>query len=737
MLNFSLSVVEQIAVLAIQLGVIIFAAKFCGMAVQKIKLPSVLGELCAGIIIGPCLLGAIPLPFLDLHHGLFGFLENVPVTGAEITAAGQVVKDATAALGHVSFQSYHSSLYALATIGSILLLFMSGLETDLQMFFRYSLVGTVVGLGGVIFSFAFGDAIGVMLLQGQGMSMSEMIMHPQSLFLGILCTATSVGITARILSEKKKIDSPEGVTILAAAVIDDVLGIICLAIVMGIVDAPAGDGINWGSIGLISLKCVAFWLIATAIGLALARKIAKFLKMFKSPTVFATLAFGIALVISGVFEANGLAMIIGAYVMGLSLSKTDITFAIQRALEPVYNFLVPVFFVVMGMLVDVKVFADWEILKLGLLYSLLAILAKIIGCALPSLFMNFNLIGSLRIGMGMVPRGEVALIIAGIGMANFYNGSPILDARLFGVAIIMTLATTILAPPLLTLTLTRGGRGVRREEKDTTLVQTPYHFTNPMVAEFLLTALQDALTSEGFMLSHLDKETGVMQIRKDNLSFALTASDNEFVFESNPDEVPFIRAMMFETVVLLHKDLSELEKMADPKKIRKDYMGGSGEFMVENQNKLRSLMEQALDPKCIIMDLSADTKEGVICELIDALDAQHLLIDRNQCTIDVLDRENVVSTCLQNGIALPHGRSEGVNRLVAAVGISKTGYCFDSLDGAPSKVFVLCISPKNADGPHIEFIASIGTTVAKPGNIEKILAATTSEEVFSILNAKK
>mgnify|MGYP002166076495 CR=1 FL=1 len=113
-------------------------------------------------------------------------------------------------------------LYSIATLGSIMLLFMSGLETDLRMFFRYSVVGTVVGLGGVIFSFVFGAVLGMLLLHAP-------FMDPRCLFLGILSTATSVGITARILSEKKSIDSPEGTTILAAAVIDDVLGIICLA----------------------------------------------------------------------------------------------------------------------------------------------------------------------------------------------------------------------------------------------------------------------------------------------------------------------------------------------------------------------------------------------------------------------------------------------------------------------------------------------------------------------------
>lgn len=722
MLNFHLSVVQQIAILALQLGVIIFAAKFCGDLVKKFKMPAVLGELSAGILIGPYVLGGIGIPLHGLENGLFAIMDTVKIAGTD--GIGEAV------LSNVTFQAYHSSLYAIATIGSILLLFMSGLETDLRMFFRYSLVGTVVGIGGVIFSYAFGAAVSVFLLD-------KPFMDPVSMFLGILCTATSVGITARILSEKKKVDTPEGVTILAAAVIDDVLGIICLAVVMGIVGASgSGEAIAWGKIGLITVKCVGFWLAATAVGLLLSRYIAKFLKVFKSPIIFGSLSFALALILAGIFEQNGLAMIIGAYVMGLSLSKTDISFAIQHALEPLSAFFVPVFFVVMGMLVDIRVFADMDVLKIGAIYSLLAILAKVIGCALPALFMNFNMMGALRIGCGMIPRGEVALIIAGIGMTTMYNGVPILDSKIFGVAIIMTLATTLFAPPLLSMTLSMSGKGTRKEEKDTSTVLTDFSFPSTMVSEFVLRRLTESLTSEGYMMSHIDKESGVLQIRKDELSFAMTVSDKEFVFESNPDEVPFIRAIMFETIVALHQDLEALKKLAAPAEMQKEMIHNTEAFAPENKKQIRSMVEKGINKNCIIMDLKAKDKEGVIRELIGAIAAQGLLLNQDQCIKDVLERESVVSTCFQNGIALPHGRTDGVDRLVAAIGIKKDGYSFDALDGNPSKIFVLCLSPKNSDGPHIEFIASVGTVLAKADNVEKILNAQTPEEVFSIIDAR-
>ena len=237
------------------------------------------------------------------------------------------------------------------------------------------------------------------------------------------------------------------------------------------------------------------------------------------------MAFGLALLVAGFFEQAGLAMIVGAYVMGLCLSKTDIAFALQRSLGGLYDFLVPVFFVVMGMLVDIRVLADFHVLKFGLIYSVLAILAKIIGCGLPAYFMNFNLLGATRIGIGMIPRGEVALIIAGIGATTMMTvdgvSVPIIDARLFGITIIMTLLTTLVAPPLLAYVLSIPGRGVKKEVDDVSLVYTKFVLPSEFVRDFILRALIDNLRMDGFRHSEVDRDGGIIQFRKESTTFSL------------------------------------------------------------------------------------------------------------------------------------------------------------------------------------------------------------------------
>ena len=383
-------------------------------------LPGVVGELMTGVIIGPYVLGGLAIP--GFPHGLFHVSESI--------ASGAI--------------PVSPELYGICSVASIILLFLVGLETDIGLFMRYSLAGSAVGIGGVVVSFLMGDLM-AMLFSPMLFDTQLGFFDAPCLFLGIISTATSVGISARILSERRKLDSPEGVTILAGAVIDDVLGMILLAIGLGIISASSGSGeIDWGHIGLIAFKAVAVWLTATAAGLIAARKIGTLLKGFGDHSVIAVMSLGLAFILAGLFEEAGLAMIIGAYVMGLSLSRTDLSHLIQEKLHPLHVFLVPVFFTVMGMLVDVRVLASKEVLLFGMLYTVIAAAAKMVGCGVPALFVNFNMRGALRIGAGMLPRGEVTLLIAGTGLA-----AGILNPKIFGIVVFMTFCAALIAPPVL------------------------------------------------------------------------------------------------------------------------------------------------------------------------------------------------------------------------------------------------------------------------------------------------
>jgi Kef-type K+ transport system membrane component KefB/mannitol/fructose-specific phosphotransferase system IIA component (Ntr-type) len=667
-----------------------FAVRAGRKAVRSFSIPPVLGELIAGIVIGPFALGGVPLP--GFPNGLF-FVNEL---------AGNM--------------AVSPELYAFSTIGSIILLFSSGLETNLELFLRYSVAGGVIGIGGVIASFASGTAVGAALL-------SLPLNDPVCLFLGVLSTATSVGITARILSDQKKMDSPEGVTTLAAAVFDDVLGIIILAVVLGIVSLLGkGEGsFDTLSVAGIALKAFGFWLGFTVLGLIFSKRIAGFLKIFKQSYDFSILSLGFALILSGIFEANGLAMIIGAYVMGLSLSKTDIAALIQERLHGLYEFFVPVFFAVMGMMVNINAIFSKEVLLFGAIYSASAILAKVAGCGGPAMFLGFNLKGAFRIGAGMIPRGEVALIIAGIGISW-----GVLNDYQFSVVILMTLVTTVIAPPLINLALKIPGYGTRKKGKGEDSASASWEFYSEAIAGIITDTLLADLKAEGFFVQMLNIDEGISQARKGDVILSITESENAVRIETSKANMHFAKTAMYEAVIDLHFTIAKLKNQSYTDELKKE--------LSEVHGRVSADLLNLIQPNCVIPELEGETKEEIIEELVKLLAYKGKLVDFELALFDVLQREKIVSTGMERGIAVPHAKSEGTKETAVALGIKKTGIDFGSMDGAKTQIVVLVVSPLKNHNRHIQFLSSITAIFKDDKTIERIVNAESSAAIVGILH---
>ncbi|MEN8150819.1 MAG: cation:proton antiporter [Planctomycetota bacterium] len=480
--------------LALQLGVILIAAKLMGEFTERVvKMPAVLGELAAGLIIGPYALGGLAIP------GLGDALFPASAAASEVVPVSEVI-------------------YGVSTFASIVLLFLAGLETDFRQFMRYAGPGGLVGLGGVLGAFVTGDVVTVLFGQALGYE-GWTFMSGVPLFMGTISVATSVGITARVLSEKGSLDTPEGVTILAGAVIDDVLGIIVLAMVVAMHKAGDSGEVDWGNIGIIAAKAFGIWLVATAVMIVAAGPLKRFFGILKGDGVVPGVALGIALILSGIMESFGLAMIIGAYVCGLGFAKEkELAHRLDRLVRPMYNLVVPVFFCVMGMLVNFE--AMGAALTFGLIFSGIAVVSKVVGCGLPTFLVGFNMKGALRIGFGMLPRGEVALIVAGIGLS-----SGIIGQDMFGVSILMTLITTVLAPPIL-VKLFDGMPGRRGEVAPDEPVREVIYRTAEMPRfrrEVLLSSVIAALQTRD--------DVAVSQVVVGQDIYLVSLSDPEFDFE--------------------------------------------------------------------------------------------------------------------------------------------------------------------------------------------------------------
>ena len=419
---------DDIVRLVLQLAVILIAAKLSGEICERfLKIPPVLGELGAGILIGPFALGGVDIP------GLGPLFEDLQSAASGTEGFTLPISD---------------SLWSLAQIGAIILLFTAGLETNLRQFLRYAGPASIVAVGGSVVPFILGVAVTVAFGYADGFG------DPKALFVGAIFTATSIGISVRVLGDLRRLDTAEGVTILAAAVLDDVLGILILTVVLGI--AIEGE-FSASSTGLIALKTIGFWVALTGLGVLLSKRISDLFGRFRVSGAAMGLALGLAFLASALAEMFGLAMIIGAFSIGLALSGTDLAHRLEEPLRGVYAALIPIFFVVMGMLVDVTALGGvWQF---GIAATALAIIGKVVGSGVPALFTGFNLFGAWRIGIGMLPRGEVALIMAGIGV-----GAGLIRQELFGVAIIVTVVTTVLAPLVLARSFPEGVSGLRSRE---------------------------------------------------------------------------------------------------------------------------------------------------------------------------------------------------------------------------------------------------------------------------------
>ncbi len=698
-----MDITEIITDLVFQLALIIFAARFFGKLAVRVGIPSVLGELVAGIIIGPFALGGIALP--GFPHGLFGIID--PMAGA-----------------------VSPELYAFAQIASIILLFASGLETDLSLFIKYSVSGGIIGIGGVVISFFFGAGCAAFILPMLGIECSGLF-DVKCLFLGIMSTATSVGITARILSDKKKMDSPEGVTILAAAVFDDVLGIVLLAVVMGIVAAlGTGKTLSGSTIGIIALKAFGIWLLATVGFILLSKKIARFVRFFGDATDFSIAALGVAFLLAGFFEKEHIAMIIGAYTTGLALSGTDIAPVIQEKIHSLYKFFVPIFFAVTGMSVDITKLFSKSVMICGGIYTLVAIFSKLLGCGLPALGLGFNIKGGFRIGAGMIPRGEVALIIAGIGLtAKDAAGLPIVNQDLFGVVILMTLVTTIIAPPILNVSLSIKGRGTKKEISNEESQIFEWNFNNQELTHLVMDILLRDLRAEGFYVQMMNITDGICTARRGDTAISLREEDTKLIIETEEKDMGFIKGDLYEIMLRLNKSMQSLSALKNTESLQYGF--------ARPENRVTNSVRKYLNPKCISCNLKGNTKDEILEELVGLLTQSGKVENRTKVLASLKERENSMTTGLQMGIAIPHTKTDGVTETCVAIGIKKEGLDYGSLDGEPSKIFVMLVSPIENSGPLMRATAAFSGALLHKEVRTSLLNARTPEGVIEILKDSK
>jgi Kef-type K+ transport system membrane component KefB len=383
----------------------VLSAKVGGLLAERWRQPPVLGELLAGIVLAtllPLVVAAEPLTFLRTDP----------------------------------------TLRFLAEVGVLILLFDVGLEADLRALARVGPSSALVALIGVLVPIGLGWGAALWLLPE-----SPLVVH---LLVGATLAATSVGITARVLKDLGVLDRPEGQIILGAALLDDVLGLLVLALVTGVATAAAGgEALSGAALVAILLRALLFLGVTVGLGHVLSAPIVRAAARTGHPEFMLVLGLALCFTLAFVAERVGLADIIGAFAAGLLLDpygrgvrtrQEDATLA--ELLHPLSSLFVPLFFVVMGLQVDLWSLASLPALGVGLVLILCAFAGKL-ACALGVLGGG---VSRLAVAIGMLPRGEVGLIFAGIGTTLTLAGQPLLSPGLFAAVVLMVLVTTLVAP---------------------------------------------------------------------------------------------------------------------------------------------------------------------------------------------------------------------------------------------------------------------------------------------------
>ena len=381
------------------LFVMMAAAKVLAEIFERLRQPAIVGEILAGILIGP---------------GVLNW-----VAPSEITNT-------------------------LAEVGVIFLLFTVGLETKPVAIFKVGKLALIVAVLGVAAPFV----AGYFLLQVWGGTVV------QSLFLGTAMVATSVGITARVLAGMGLLEAPASRIILGAAVIDDILGLLILALVAS---AAAGQ-IDYLEIGLTAALAIGFTVFVLLIGAPVVTRLAPRIEALRiSQSLF---VFGLLLCLGLSVAATyiGVAAIIGAFLAGMALADaSEGNETLHKQMNGVTEFLVPFFLVNMGMQLRLDVFREPAVIGLVLVVTLVAALTKLLGCGIGALSLGWR--RAAQVGVGMIPRGEVGIVVAQIGLSL----AVITDA-LFGVVLFMSVATTLVAPPFLRLLFASERSGEKPDE---------------------------------------------------------------------------------------------------------------------------------------------------------------------------------------------------------------------------------------------------------------------------------
>lgn len=658
-----------------------------------------LGELLAGVAVGPYLLGGFAPPLFP--DGL--------------------MSDARAVW------NLQGPVFGIVTVSLVVLFFLIGLGTDLRQIRRSPAGGVVAGLAG--FALSFGVTLVILEKVSPALSGSAgwNWMTPRALLVATVVSVTSVGVMARMLSTRLRLESPSGTVALAAGMTNNVAGLFLFTVFSGTVIGHAENArLNLFLLSTMMLRALIGFGVVAVCGFPIARYVNDLALREKSYTGAFVVSAASLLIAAGLMGALGLSVMAGAYMMGIAFSSTDLRHEIRERLDFVNVVLVPACFAALGMQINPNLLADTGVVAAAVSVASGAAVAGLVGCAIPAALAELNAVGCLRVGVTSLARGELslALLSAVMGMTTLPSGV------FFGI-VALVIMSCIFAPFLTECSFAKGGNGTRKNYVVPELVKIAFQFPSQQTAMLMINRAVAIFEDDGFYAHLLNRHQVLYRISRESQVIHLQGREGEVFFECSERERSLINTVMMELSSGVEQSLRELQKPLDDVALRKNMQSvapSSAAAVASNMLKNRFAIE-ALKPR-----LLATTKQGAISELVSLLYENGLVMDRERAVQAVFEREQGLSTGLEHGLAIPHARTDAVTRLVCAVGLKKEGVDFDAADGKPARIVVLVLAPDNAATPQLQLIAQVCRLLDGKGRAE-LLACETSEDMLCVLTA--
>ncbi|MDD4101976.1 MAG: cation:proton antiporter [Kiritimatiellae bacterium] len=680
----------------LQVGVLVFAAKMGGCLFSRWRLPRLLGELAAGVVIGPHLLGGLAVPLFP----------------------GGLMSDA------FDFFGAQSPVAGIVTISLLVFFFLTGLDTDIRHLRQAPKVSIAVSLGGSLLCFLFALAI---LVRGIGLNIAPSWhwLTPQALLVSTAVSVTSLGMLAKMLAESRRLESPAGTVALTSATADTAAGLFMFTVFSGMLaEAASGAALTVSLMFGMAIRTVIGVGLVFLCGFPIARFVNNLALRDKNFTSAFAVSAACLLIAGGVMGIMGLSVITGAYVMGLVFSTTDLRHEIRERLDFVSVVLIPACFTVAGMQIDPRVLGDPAVLIGALLFVAGTVLSKAAGCALPAFVSGLDALGYLRVSLATLPRGEISMSLLVAVMLM----TPLPPALLLS-AVLLVVLTCTAGPTLADRGFAKNGSGTRRPLSVTDTVKIAFRFPRHQAALLMTKRAVEIFEDDGFYAQRLNRYQILYRISRESQVIHLKSQEGEVVFECSERERPLVNAVMMELSSGLEQSLRELQKPFDDVLLRKNMQ--QSESVVDAAPAIAILKNRftrgTLKPR-----LLATTKQGAISELVSLLYDNGLVMDRERAVQAVYEREQGLSTGLEFGVAIPHARTDAVARLVCAIGLKKEGLNFDAVDGCPTRIVVLVLAPDNAATPQLQLIAHLCRMLDERGRAA-LLACDTADDMLAML----